>query len=57
MKLSEFKTLLQTLPEVNFKLTNGQAIPSHFHITEAGLTTKHFVDCGGTIRSEKTTNF
>ena len=27
-------------------------VPNHFHITEVGVTTKNFVDCGGTVRSE-----
>jgi hypothetical protein len=32
-------------------------VPSHFHITEAALITKNFVDCGGTSRSEKFISF
>lgn len=32
---------------------DGNPIPAHFHLTEAGLSTKHFIDCGGTIRIEK----
>jgi hypothetical protein len=57
MKLSEFKTLLNTIHEIGFIQTDGNPVPQHFHITEAGLTTKHFIDCGGTIRTEKSVNF
>lgn len=57
MKLSEFKTKLTSLDEVNFIQPNGTIVPEHFHITEVGLTTKHFIDCGGTVRQEKYVNF
>lgn len=57
MKLSEFKNHLNTLTELNFMLENNTKIPKHFHITEAGLTTKHFIDCGGTERTEKNISF
>ena len=56
MKLSEIKQHLSTADAVNFHLPSGQIIPEHFHITEVGLTTKHFIDCGGTVRSEKVAN-
>jgi hypothetical protein len=53
MKLSEFKQHLDSLSQLNFIQPNGNFVPRHFHITEAGLTTKHFIDCGGTVRMEK----
>ncbi len=56
MKLSEFKNHLTELTEVNFIQPNGAFVPKHFHITEAGLVTKHFIDCGGTVRKEKNTS-
>ncbi len=56
MKLSEFKTALSQVSEINLELPNGTMIPSHFHITEAGLVTKHFLDCGNTERVEKLVN-
>lgn len=52
MKLSSFKQLLDQQNMITIKLPNGQFIPSHFHITEVGLLTKHFIDCGGTVRQE-----
>ncbi|NBA78641.1 hypothetical protein GOQ04_24010 [Emticicia sp. ODNR4P] len=57
MKLSEIKKLLETAPEVSFELENGQSIPAHFHVTEVGIITKNFIDCGGTVRHEKVANF
>lgn len=57
MKLSELKNKLTTLDAVNFILPNGNAVPAHFHVTEVGQVNKHFIDCGGTLRNEKTVNF
>jgi hypothetical protein len=57
MKLSEIKYHLGTAEAVNFKLQNGTTVPEHFHVTEVGVVTKHFIDCGGTIRKEKVANF
>lgn len=57
MKLSEIKNLLPSLEAVNFVLPNGTTVPTHFHITEVGLTSKHFIDCGGTVRQESKVNF
>lgn len=57
MKLSEIKQHLQTATAVNFILPNGTKVPAHFHVTEVGQITKHFIDCGGTVRHEKVVNF
>lgn len=57
MKLSEIKNILNTATAVNFVLPNGKMVPQHFHITEVGQITKNFIDCGGTVRNEKTVNF
>src|SRR5690554_2442352 len=57
MKLSQVKALLPTLENVSFKLENGSFVPEHFHVTEVGMVTKNFIDCGGVIRTEKTVNF
>ena len=57
MKLSQFRNHLNTVSQLNFVQPNGTFVPKHFHITEAGLTTKHFIDCGGTVRTDKTINF
>ena len=56
MTLSQFKEQLSKVSELNFVQVNGHQVPKHFHITEAGLTTKSFIDCGGTVRTEKTAN-
>ncbi|WP_192822035.1 DUF6428 family protein [Rufibacter sp. LB8] len=57
MKLAEIKTILETAESVDFVLENGATVPEHFHVTEVGLVTKHFIDCGGTVRHEKVANF
>src|SRR5690606_28616883 len=51
------KALLPTLENVVFKLENGTCVPEHFHVTEIGMVTKKFIDCGGTIRDEIRVNF
>ncbi len=57
MKLSEIKQILETAETVNFKLENGSFVPEHFHVTEVGVISKHFIACGGTVRKEKVANF
>jgi hypothetical protein len=57
MKLSEIKKHLSTAKSVTFQLPNGTIVPEHFHVTEVGQVTKHFIDCGGVIRNERTVNF
>lgn len=53
MKISALKHHLNSVTELNFKLPDGTSIPAHFHLTEIGLITKHFVDCGVSIHLEK----
>lgn len=57
MKLSEVKSKLNSLEKIAFQLPNGDLVPSHFHVTEVGKITKHFIDCGGTVRKEEVVNF
>lgn len=57
MKLSTMKEHLGTLTAVNFQLPNGALVPQHFHVTEVGVITKNFIDCGGTVRNEKVASF
>lgn len=57
MKLSEIKQILPELENVEFQLENGTFVPEHFHVTEVGVVSKHFIDCGGVIRSENAVNF
>ena len=62
MKLIEFKQRLM-IGSMNpnqpllFKLEDGTIIPPYFHITEMGLKMKHFVDCGGTVRTQQWITF
>ena len=57
MKISEMKQSLNGLDAVTFRLPNGEYLPAHFHVTEIGLVTKHFIDCGGVERKEMVANF
>jgi hypothetical protein len=57
MTLTEIKQKLTDLNQVIFQLPNGQFVPAHFHVTEVGMITKNFIDCGGTVREEKVINF
>ena len=57
MKLSEIKDHLNNLEQITFMLPNGELVPTHFHVTEVGKITKHFIDCGGTVRNEEVANF
>ncbi|MGN7203178.1 DUF6428 family protein [Pedobacter sp. SAFR-022] len=57
MKLSEIKQHLADAESVNFRLEDGTMVPEHFHVTEVGIITKDFIDCGGVVRHEKVANF
>ena len=57
MKLSEFTNQLSRLSEIAFELPNGELVPEHFHVTEVGKISKHFIDCGGTLRDEEKVSF
>ena len=54
MRLAELKNKLNDHPGANlrFLLPDGDSVPAHAHITEVARVDKHFVDCGGTFRSE-----
>ncbi|MEM6299722.1 MAG: DUF6428 family protein [Bacteroidota bacterium] len=53
MNLSSLKLALQKLENIAFQLPDGTLVPRHFHVTEVGKVTKHFIDCGGTVRHEE----
>jgi hypothetical protein len=57
MKLSAFKKHLKNLDEIKIVLPNGDLVPAHFHVTEVGHVQKHFIDCGGKLRTEEKVNF
>jgi hypothetical protein len=57
MKLNEIKEILSSLETVVFQLPNKSFVPNHFHVTEVGMITKNFIDCGGKVREEKVINF
>ncbi len=57
MNISKVKSILSTAEVINFKLESGQYVPDHFHVTEVGVITRDFIDCGGTVRHERVANF
>ena len=57
MLLSEIKTALTQIEQIVFELPDGSVVPQHFHVTEVGNISKHFIDCGGTERKENVINF
>ena len=57
MTLEQIKSILPSLENVEFALENGTFVPEHFHVTEIGMITKKFIDCGGTMREEEKVNF
>lgn len=57
MKLLEFKKQLESLNQLTFTLPDGSLVPTHFHVTEVGRVSKHFIDCGGVERKEDVVNF
>ena len=56
MTLHQLKEQLQQQTTLAFELPNGSLVPNHFHVTEVGKVTKHFIDCGGVIRKEEVVN-
>ncbi len=56
MKLHELKSLLSEFSDRHFriKLPGGDTIPRSFHVTEIGHIHKTFIDCGGTLRENRT---
>ncbi len=56
MNLSQFTDLLRTHPDKPFHLVlpGANAVPVSFHITEIGLVTKKFIDCGGKVHTVQT---
>jgi hypothetical protein len=57
MKLSEIKNLLTELETIAFQLPSKLFVPEHFHVTEVGIVTRKFIDCGGTVRESKAVKF
>ncbi|RSK44819.1 DUF6428 family protein [Hymenobacter perfusus] len=57
MKIKEIKQALTEVEAISFRLPTGEYLPPHFHVTEVGLVSKHFIDCGGVERRETVANF
>jgi hypothetical protein len=57
MKVNELMERVQQLQEIIFVLPDGARVPAHFHITEMGVMSKQYVDCGGVQRQERVATF
>jgi hypothetical protein len=57
LTLSQVEKALEGTDTLSFTLPSGKRVPRHFHVTEVGLNTRHFIDCGGTVRKEERINF
>jgi len=57
MKLSTFVNAIKQGQQLTFTLPNGAQVPAHYHLTELGISTKHFIDCGGTERTDRHITF
>lgn len=53
MRLSDVKEALTNQEKIAFQLPSGEFVPAHFHVTEVGLNSKKFIDCGGKVRLEQ----
>lgn len=53
MNVGELRSVLGSHPgaALHLMLPDGDFVPAHFHVTEAGRVQKDFIDCGGTTRS------
>lgn len=51
MRLLQFTNALEALESMEIRDLNGIRIPSHFHVTEVGKTTRESIDCGGNPHS------
>ncbi len=56
MKLSTFKQHVAEMSSIKFVQADGAIVPPHFHITEVGLITRHFIDCGGDVHTHSVAN-
>ena len=56
MKISELKDALAIVDAIRIRLPDGSYLPPHFHVTEVGLISRHFIDCGGVERKDVVAN-
>lgn len=53
MRLSDLAAYTTAGHPLRFRLPSGKRVPAHFHVTELGVQTRHFIDCGGTVREAR----
>lgn len=57
MTIADFYQQVSEAADLRFFLPDGAEIPSHFHVTEVGLMTRQFIDCGGVMRESTWVHF
>ncbi|HEY1047906.1 MAG TPA: DUF6428 family protein [Bacteroidia bacterium] len=57
MNIKQLKETLQQCEALNFYTPEGKLTPQHFHVTELGLISRHFIDCGTSIHTDNFINF
>ena len=53
LTLSGLRAHLTRAPHLRLVLPDGTAVPAHAHLTEVGESTRRFIDCGGTVRHQR----
>lgn len=56
MNLTELKQHLSSADTLRFLRPDGTPVAEHAHVTEVGVITRRFIDCGGTGRTERRIN-
>lgn len=53
MLLSDLAAYVSAGHALHFRLPDGSCVPAHFHVTELGVSSRRFIDCGGTVRETR----
>src|SRR5688572_20143600 len=55
MKVHALKAALAANPDADlrFELPGGKLVAAHAHVTEVARIDKRFIDCGGTLRTDR----
>jgi len=57
MTLFELRSTLNKIDELTFCLPSQITLPAHVHLTELGLVSKTYYDCGNRLREERYVSF
>ena len=57
MKLNQLLPLLDSKDQLTFLTPEGLTVPAHAHVTEVGVISKTFIDCGYNLRQSNNISF